>query len=466
MKRISTSTRAVDLFGAGKDGWKDGSLGVGVLPTDGEAAWFNGVQEELIALVESAGIAPSGASLNQVAQALQSGKLWSATAGGTADAITAAFSIPVPALKDGMTLYVRAASANATTTPTFTPNTASIAAKQMVKGAGSPLTVADIAGAGHWLCLQYDLALDKWVLLNPSTGVTSNTPLPGFRNRLMNGNFRIAQRGTSGVVNSGYTLDRWRLYSGGTALNWYQSAGVTPGKQNNNFLQISGAVGNTATTLLQRLEAQDSQDLAGKTVTVSFWLYQTTGSNMTPVVGVRYAAAGTDNFSTTSARVSAPTQVVPTASWVRCTASLVVPTAATTGLELSIDLTAISSGQAAFICDVQMELGATATTFETLPLQLELAMCQRYFLSLSAGTLSAQGTAGGAGWYVSGGDCFLPVRMRATPTVVAPTWSTSFTGTPVITGVTQDGFTHYAISTATGGASYSSTSATTFSAEL
>lgn len=98
-----------------------------------------------------------------------------ATAGGTADALTASYTPAVAALTNGMALYVRAASANATTTPTFTPNSGTIAAKTIVKGAGVALTAGDIAGAGHWIELQYDAILDKWVLLNPATGVTAQS---------------------------------------------------------------------------------------------------------------------------------------------------------------------------------------------------------------------------------------------------------------------------------------------------
>lgn len=92
-----------------------------------------------------------------------------ASAGGSANALTAVYAPAVPALVNGLTLYVRAASGNATTTPTFAPN--GLAAKQIVKGNGLPLVAGDIAGAGHWIELQYDLTLDKWVLLNPAAGV-------------------------------------------------------------------------------------------------------------------------------------------------------------------------------------------------------------------------------------------------------------------------------------------------------
>lgn len=72
MKRIDTTTRALDLFGAGKDGFKDGNLALGQPPTDFNADWPNGIQEELLAVIEAAGIAPTGAVLNQLLLALRS----------------------------------------------------------------------------------------------------------------------------------------------------------------------------------------------------------------------------------------------------------------------------------------------------------------------------------------------------------------------------------------------------------
>lgn len=54
MQRIATGTKAVDLFGSGKHGFQDGSS-PGVDPTDLNAKWFNGVQEELVGPVEVVG---------------------------------------------------------------------------------------------------------------------------------------------------------------------------------------------------------------------------------------------------------------------------------------------------------------------------------------------------------------------------------------------------------------------------
>jgi|GEM_PF-1237465 len=85
--------------------------------------------------------------------------------GGTADAITATYSPAITALVDGMTLYVRATDANATTTPTFAPN--GLTAYTIVKNGSDALVAGDIVGAGHVLVLQYELANTRWQLLNP-----------------------------------------------------------------------------------------------------------------------------------------------------------------------------------------------------------------------------------------------------------------------------------------------------------
>lgn len=147
-------------------------------PTEVTAEWLNMLQSEVVNSVAEAGMALDKTDPGQLAKAiavavrLQAAAY--ASAGGTADALTGTYAPVVPALVNGLTLYVRAASANTTTTPTFAPN--GLTAKTIVKGANRALEVGDIDGAGHWLELQYDATLAKWVLLNPATGVYANQP--------------------------------------------------------------------------------------------------------------------------------------------------------------------------------------------------------------------------------------------------------------------------------------------------
>lgn len=89
------------------------------------------------------------------------------TAGGTADALTATYTPSLTALVDGQLCFVRAASANATTTPTFAPN--GLTAHTITKAGGTALVVGDIAGNLSELVLRYNLANTRWELLNPNT---------------------------------------------------------------------------------------------------------------------------------------------------------------------------------------------------------------------------------------------------------------------------------------------------------
>jgi hypothetical protein len=96
---------------------------------------------------------------------IQSQSLYAA-AGGTSDVITATYTPTVTSLVSGLTLYLRAATANTTTTPTFSPN--GLTARTIVKINNQALSAGDIAGAGHVLILQYDATNTVWELVNPA----------------------------------------------------------------------------------------------------------------------------------------------------------------------------------------------------------------------------------------------------------------------------------------------------------
>lgn len=70
MQRIATATKVDDLFGPGKAGFRDGDLVGGFAPTDFNAAWPNFVQEEILSVIESAGVV-AGPAMTQMRQALR-----------------------------------------------------------------------------------------------------------------------------------------------------------------------------------------------------------------------------------------------------------------------------------------------------------------------------------------------------------------------------------------------------------
>lgn len=127
-------------------------------------------------------ISGSNGQLVSVSALQQTLYITATSTGGSSDAITATFSPTLSVLTSGMTLLVRTLYVNTTTIPTFTPNSIDIAAKTIVKGNGLALVAGDIAG--HWIELRYDATLDKWVLLNPATGVLPSPSVVGTARNL------------------------------------------------------------------------------------------------------------------------------------------------------------------------------------------------------------------------------------------------------------------------------------------
>ena len=99
-----------------------------------------------------------------------------AEAQGTGNTLAATFIPTLKQLTSGKTVLVCAREKNLTKNPTFRADEND--ARTIVKGNNLPLEAGDIAGAGHWLEMQYDGELDKWILQNPAKGVTPQSGVP------------------------------------------------------------------------------------------------------------------------------------------------------------------------------------------------------------------------------------------------------------------------------------------------
>lgn len=133
--------------------------------------------EKQPALALASAAAAEAAAVAAQAAASSAARIAVSPAGGTANALTGAYTPAIAALTNGLFLSLRATLASTAVVPTFTPNSGTIAAKAIVKGNNQPLVAGDISGAGHWLELQYDLTLDKWVLLNPANAVAQQNQI-------------------------------------------------------------------------------------------------------------------------------------------------------------------------------------------------------------------------------------------------------------------------------------------------
>lgn len=214
------------IGGAANDPYVDANPSGGIEGSPVPAAAIEHPMRELAALISDSGQTPTDADLTQVAKAIkmifQKAASISAAASGTVDAITANYTPAVAALADHMLLIVRASGANTSTTPTFTPASATIAAKTIVKGHNQALVAGDISGAGFRMELQYDLTLDKWVLLNPATGVTAAAAAS------IQGAFKNLQASSTGLnANVSVTADEIVVENAANAYQTLRSVNLT-----------------------------------------------------------------------------------------------------------------------------------------------------------------------------------------------------------------------------------------------
>jgi len=232
------------------------------------------------------------------------------------------------------------------------------------------------------------LSANNFIPISDGTDTTKlgTDSLFGFRNRLINGDMRIWQRGTQFNDATGYTADRWFVnrVSG--------NAGITVSKQGtyNSTLRITRNQGNTSTThfdFRQVIETLNCIDLAAKEVTFSFNAAKE--SNFTPTacyIEVMYATvADASNISGTFTSLGSR-QFNPSTSWQRFKETYTVPSNALTIMARIISGSYVGTApanDAIEITQLQLEVGPTATPFEHRPIGTELALCQRYYYASS-----------------------------------------------------------------------------------
>jgi hypothetical protein len=209
----------------------------------------------------------------------------------------------------------------------------------------------------------------------------------GFRNKFINGDFNIWQRGTTFSTNNTYTADRWymALKSGTTATRETLDLplGFRYGFKFTNASSTSGPV------LGQFLESETVISLRDKLVTFSFWVKTNrfTG-NITPSV---FWSSGGDTISSYSLLGKELTDLSiksfgAPSNWTRVSTSFTVPKRAL-GLEVRIECGEnVTAGSTTIITGAQLEMGSFVTPFEYRPIGTELALCQRYYQTSFSGT--------------------------------------------------------------------------------
>jgi hypothetical protein len=246
------------------------------------------------------------------------------------------------------------------------------------------------------------------------------------RNRIINGLFDIWQRGSSfaAIATGTYTADRWvytQTGAGGSRSVSQQSNALGTligGMQAKQFLRLDIATLGSATaqTIGQRIE--DVRTFADETISISCMVKGTLTGAVTLNVLQNFGSGGSPSATVTTAVGT----YTPTASWVRKTFTVAVPsisgktlgsTADTHYLELQFDA-GNKTGQLD-IWGVQLEQNTTATILEREPVQQTLAKCQRYYW------LQASGNGCNVGGFIAFNPTanymvvVFPIPFRTTP---------------------------------------------------
>jgi hypothetical protein len=289
------------------------------------------------------------------------------------------------------------------------------------------------------------------------------------KNVILNSDFSVWQRGTSfsNPASGSVTADRWSVVwdgSGATrtiSQQTFTAGNAIPGYEFPYFYRFAQSVAGTSGTYnLFQTRLEDVRTFAGQTVTISFWAKAAANTNLAQLNLEQEFGTGGSPSATVSNTISTGTITITT-SWQRFSYTTTVPsiagkTVGTTtpgflGFRVWVPI------NATFTLDFvgfQIELGTTATTFQTATgtIQGELAACQRYY-EFIGGKVNGYPIMGG---YAAGGfSSYIPlafkVSKRVSPTVTkVGTWTVVNTGQPNPSFIGVDGFSSLQTATATG----------------
>jgi len=283
------------------------------------------------------------------------------------------------------------------------------------------------------------------------------------KNLIINGDFEIAQRGTSftSVANSTYTLDRWIYSKSGAMVHDISQDSDVPtvaeaGRVIPKSLLIDCTTADSSlllgdfATLEHRIEGYNYLGIAAKIFTVSFWVKATKTGTYCVAFGnnsddreyiSEYTINASDTWEFKTITIAAPPT---TGGWnygnliglrVRFTlaSGVIFQDAAnswltTTGAKFatSNQVNACDSADNNFrLAGVQVEAGSVATEFEKRSIQQEIELCQRYFVkTFEIGTAPIQnaGNIGVLTVTATNGARFefnwrYPVPLRVTPSI-------------------------------------------------
>jgi hypothetical protein len=280
-----------------------------------------------------------------------------------------------------------------------------------------------------------------------STGLRWQGDFNTGKNKILNGDFSIWQRGTtatstSGFLNVTYLADRWTTYyyGGGNTANYTYSRenlpyGDIPGYGGQYFARHAFPAYSSTAYWEWIHKIEDVRTLAGQINTLSFWVRVPSGTP--PTISWEVMQNFGTGGSTSVYSYTGFSSTTLTSSWQRMTLPLNIASVAgkTIGagsyLQIKAYFGPTGSSGSAFTLDItgmQLEQSSVATPFTTNTAnpQAELAACQRYYyksvdMSVVPGSATFSGLVRG-GTNASGnrwiGHFSLPVTMRSAPSCI------------------------------------------------
>lgn len=299
------------------------------------------------------------------------------------------------------------------------------------------------------------------VINNINAGITPNSTatFSNFRNYVDNGAMQIQQRGT-GVVTCGtttippttaYGADRWgcnaNVTSGAGRMQPVTSGPTPPvGFGSSQILYRTSGALTQPVCAWQEIGSDSAKQLAGQGVVFSANLQALAGlaadngavANLVIVTGTGNNE-GLQSFTASPAITPAWTgiatlQTTPftlTTAWARYAAPAVIVPAATTEIGVAICFTPTATGAGATdglaFVGVQLEQGASASTYEFRPLPIERELAQRFAFVLTEAAAGVVQVGGGS----AQGTTTTCTAMIPFPTTmrIAPTYTNTLSAT-------------------------------------
>jgi hypothetical protein len=281
------------------------------------------------------------------------------------------------------------------------------------------------------------------------------------KNKIINGDFNINQRGFSSTSNTNaYSFDRWYTRTAGDGTVTHSLQTFTPGTapvagyEGTNYARIvtSGQTSTVSNAAMWRQYIEDVRTFAGQTVTISFWAKAASG---TPFINTYLLQAPGTGGSGGGSAIG--TKQAITTSWARYSFTVNVPSLSgvTIGTSSSLLLSLVVSAGTNVLTDffiqnntfdiwgVQVEAGSNATAFQTAtgnPAS-ELAACQRYYQVIGGAVSQPIVQSYTAASAFSQTPQNFPVQMRVAPTATkAGTWAVGNCGQPSAANLSVFGY--------------------------